>query len=420
MAARWRVSCCKRTTELTRDEAAALDRADALAPFRDRFELPEGVIYLDGNSLGPLPKAAKARVNEVLEREWGQSLIRSWTEHDWIDLPFRIGEKIARSIGAAPGTTVVADSTSVNLFKLLAAALELRPGRKVILTEDGNFPTDHYIAQGLISLLQRGHVLRSVTDVVSALDDSVAVLMLTHVDYRSGAMHDMAALARAAHAAGALALWDLSHSAGAVPLQLEADGVDLAVGCGYKYLNGGPGAPAFLYVAKHLQDDLRLPLTGWLGHAEPFAFESDYRPADGIARAVVGTPPILSLAALEVGIDIALEAPIAALRAKSLRLADLFIALMASEPAFRLLTPTEPSARGSQVAFAHPHGYAIMQALIDRGVIGDFRAPDVLRFGLAPLYVRFVDVWDAVALLRDVMRTGFWQAASFQDRRKVT
>ena len=405
---------------MTRDDVGALDRADELASFRERFVLPDEVIYLDGNSLGPLPKAAQARVADVLEREWGRSLIRSWTEHGWIDLQFRIGEKIGQLIGAAPGTTVLADSTSVNLFKLLAAALDRRPDRKVILTEAGIFPTDRYIAQGLIALLRRGHELRPVGDVAAALDDDVAVLLLTHVNYRSGAMHDMAALTRAAHAAGALVLWDLSHSAGAVPLRLDADGVDLAVGCGYKYLNGGPGAPAFQYVAKHMQDDLLLPITGWLGHAEPFAFESDYRPAGGIARAVVGTPPILSLAALEAGIDIALAAPMAAVRAKSQRLADLFIALMESEPAFRLLTPREPSARGSQVAFAHPHGYAIMQALIERGVIGDFRAPDVLRFGLAPLYVRFVDVWDAVAVLRDVMRTGAWQAAAYQERRKVT
>ena len=405
---------------ITRDDAAALDRADELAPFRDRFVLPDGVIYLDGNSLGPLPKATPARVAQVLEREWGQSLIRSWTDHGWIDLQFRVGEKIARLIGAAPGTTVVADSTSVNLFKLLAAALDQRPGRNVILTEEGNFPTDLYMAQGLAALLRRGHVLRPVSDVVAALDARTAVLMLTHVNYRSGAMHDMAALTRAAHAAGALVLWDLSHSIGAVPLQLDADGVDLAVGCGYKYLNGGPGAPAFLYVAKHLQDDLRLPLTGWLGHAEPFAFESTYRPASGIARAVVGTPPILSLAALEMGIDIALEAPMAAVRAKSLRLAELFMSLMEREPGFRLLTPRAESSRGSQVAFAHPDGYAIMQALIDRGVIGDFRAPDVLRFGLAPLYVRFVDVWDAVAVLRDVMASGAWRDERFQRPRKVT
>ena len=405
---------------LTRDDAAALDRTDELAAFRGRFVLPDGVIYLDGNSLGPLPKATPARVAQVLEREWGHSLIRSWTDHGWIDLQFRVGEKIGRLIGAAPGTTVVADSTSVNLFKLLAAALEQRPGRTAILTEKGNFPTDLYITQGLTALLRRGHVLRPVTDIAAALNEQIAVLLLTHVNYRSGAMHDMAALTRAAHAVGALVLWDLSHSVGAVPLQLDADGVDFAVGCGYKYLNGGPGAPAFLYVAKHLQDDLRLPLTGWLGHAEPFAFESSYRPAGGIARTVVGTPPILSLAAMEMGIDIALEAPIAAVREKSLRLAELFMELMSQDSEFQLLTPREPSARGSQVAYAHPHGFAIMQALIEHGVIGDFRAPDVLRFGLAPLYVRFVDVWDAVATLHGVMRTAAWRDARFQRQRKVT
>jgi len=407
-------------TEPTRQDAAALDRDDELAAFRERFVLPDGVIYLDGNSLGPLPKATKARVAEVLEREWGHSLIRGWTEHGWIDLQFRIGEKIGQLIGAAAGTTVVADSTSVNLFKLLAAALHQRPGRKVILTEDGNFPSDLYVAQGLTALLQDGHELRAVSDVAAAIDKQTAVLMLTHVNYRSGAMHEMAALTRAAHAAGALVLWDLSHSVGAVPLQLAADDVDLAVGCGYKYTNGGPGAPAFLHVAKRLQDDLRLPLTGWLGHAEPFAFEGSYRPASGIARTVVGTPPILSLAALEVGIDVALEAPMRLVRAKSLRLAEMFVALMEREAGFRLLTPREPAARGSQVAFAHSDGYAIMQALIERGVIGDFRAPDVLRFGLAPLYVRYVDVWDAVAVLRDVMRTAAWRDAQFQQRQSVT
>ena len=405
---------------LTRDDAAALDRTDELAAFRGRFVLPDGVIYLDGISLGPLPKATPARVAQVLEREWGHSLIRSWTDHGWIDLQFRVGEKIGRLIGAAPGTTVVADSTSVNLFKLLAAALEQRPGRTAILTEKGNFPTDLYITQGLTALLRRGHVLRPVTDIAAALNEQIAMLLLTHVNYRSGAMHDLAALTQAAHAVGALVLWDLSHSVGAVPLQLDADGVDFAVGCGYKYLNGGPGAPAFLYVAKHLQDDLRLPLTGWLGHAEPFAFESSYRPAGGIARTVVGTPPILSLAAMEMGIDIALEAPIAAVREKSLRLAELFMELMSQDSEFQLLTPREPSARGSQVAYAHPHGFAIMQALIEHGVIGDFRAPDVLRFGLAPLYVRFVDVWDAVATLHGVMRTAAWRDARFQRQRKVT
>jgi kynureninase len=410
-------------TELTRADAEALDRADGLAAFRDRFVLPEGVIYLDGNSLGPLPGTAPARVAKLMEREWGQSLIRSWTEHGWIDLQFRVGEKIARLIGAAPGTTVVADSTSVNLFKLLAAALDQRPDRNVILTEEGNFPTDLYVAQGLIALLQRDHVLRPVpaTDMVQALDRRTAVLMVTHVNYRSGAMHDMAALTRAAHEAGALVLWDLSHSVGAVPLQLDADGVDLAVGCGYKYLNGGPGAPAFLYVARHLQAGLRSPLTGWLGHAAPFAFEGEYRPAAGIARAVVGTPPILSLAAFEVGIDIALEAPIDTLFAKSQRMIDLFIALVQQECAeyvFGILTPGER--RGSQVALSHPDGYAIMQALIERGVIGDFRAPNVLRFGLAPLYLRYTDIWDAVGVLREVMRSGAWRDARFQQTGKVT
>lgn len=408
-------------TELSRTEAEALDGADEVAPFRDRFVLPEGVIYLDGNSLGPLPKATPARVAQVMEQEWGGSLIRSWTEHGWIDLQFRVGEKIGRLIGAAPASTVVADSTSVNLFKLLAAALDQRPGRMVVLTEDGNFPTDLYMAQGLAALLQHGHELRMVRDVASALDNTVAVLMLTHVNYRTGAMHDMAALTHAAHEAGALVLWDLSHSIGAVPLQLEADAVDLAVGCGYKYLNGGPGAPAFLYISPDLLADVRLPLTGWLGHAEPFAFESGYRPAKGVARAVVGTPPILSLAACEVGIDIALEAPMAAVRAKSLRLADMFIALMDAHcPEFRLLTPRQPAIRGSQVAFAHRDGYAIMQALIERDVIGDFRAPDALRFGLAPLYGRYVDVWDAVAVLRDVMREGAWRDPRFQQQRSVT
>jgi kynureninase len=407
-------------TEFTRADAAALDCADELAAVRERFVLPEGVIYLDGNSLGPLPKATKERVAEVLDLEWGQSLIRSWLDHGWIDLQFRIGEKIGQLIGAASGTTVVADSTSVNLFKLLAAALDARAGRQVILTEEGNFPTDLYVAQGLAALLQRDYEVRQVADVMSALDPRTAVLMLTHVNYRSGVMHDMAALTRAAHDVGALALWDLSHSAGAVLLRLDADNVDLAVGCGYKYLNGGPGAPAFLHVAKHLQDSLRLPITGWLGHAAPFAFESAYRPARGIARAVVGTPPILSLAALEVGVDIAMTAPIAAVRSKSVRMAELFIGLMAEEREFHLLTPREPSMRGSQVAFAHPNGYAIMQALIERGVIGDFRAPDVLRFGLTPLFLRYVDVWDAVAVLRDVMSSEVWRDARFQTRRSVT
>jgi kynureninase len=305
----------------------------------------------------------------------------------------------------------------------LAAALEARPTRRIILTETGNFPTDLYMAQGLAALLRRGHEVRAVADPVAALNQDVAVLMLTHVNYRSGAMHDMASVTRAAHAVGALTLWDLSHSVGAVPLRLAADDVDLAVGCGYKYLNGGPGAPAFVSVAPGLQADLRSPLTGWLGHAEPFDFAPDYRPAGGISRAMVGSPPVLSFAALEVGVDLMLRASMDALRAKSQRLIDLFIALIEQECAefgFRLLTPRDSAIRGSQVAFAHADGYAVMQALIARGVIGDFRTPDVMRFGLAPLYVRHTDVWDAVSVLREVMRTGAWREPKFGQRRVVT
>jgi kynureninase len=402
---------------LDRSDLEALDRNDALAPFRDRFVLPDGVIYLDGNSLGPVPRATIGRMAEVVGQEWGQSLIRAWNTHSWIDLAARVGEKIGRLIGAAPGCTMVADSTSVNLFKLLAAALALRPGRRMILTETGNFPTDMYVAQGLAALT--GCSVRRVDDPVAALDGDVAVLMLTHVNYRSGAMHDMAEVTRRAHDAGALMLWDLSHSVGAVPLRLAADDIDFAVGCGYKYLNGGPGAPAFLSVAPALLPGLRLPLTGWLGHAEPFAFADDYQPASGIVRAVVGTPPILSLAALEVGVDLMLEASADAVRAKSLRLAELFTMLVDGQ-GLRLLTPADPTRRGSQIALAHPDGYAIMQATIERGVIGDFRAPDVLRFGFAPLYLRYVDIWDAAALLRDVMQSGVWRDARFQERRAVT
>jgi kynureninase len=398
---------------LTRQDCEALDAADPLAAFRDEFCLPAGIVYLDGNSLGPLPKATQARLADMVAREWGEGLIRSWNDAGWIDLPLVVGDRIGALIGAAPGTVAVADSTSVNLFKLLAAALAMRPGRRVILSEATNFPTDLYMAQGLAALLDRGHELRLVeaAELPAALGPDVAVAMLTHVDYRTGAMHDMAALTRAAHAAGALTLWDLAHSAGAVPVDLRDDRADFAVGCGYKYLNGGPGAPAFLYVAPALQEAFRQPLTGWLGHADPFAFEPAFRPASGILRA------------LEVGVEMMLRAPMPALRAKSLALADTFMALMAAQcgaDGFRLLTPTDPSRRGSQVSYAHADGYAIMQALIARGVIGDFRAPDILRFGLCPLYTRHADLWDAVRMLRGIMQSGEWREARFARRGKVT
>jgi kynureninase len=414
-----------RQTDPAALDPAALDEADPLSPFRDRFDLPDGVIYLDGNSLGALPRATAARVARVIEEEWGRDLIRSWTGHGWIDLPLRLGDKIARLIGAAPGEVAIADSTSVNLFKLLAGALRLRPGRRVVLSECDNFPTDLYIAEGLAALLDRGHALRLVDgeEIARAVDGDTAVVLLTHVNYRTSRMHDMAALTRAAQEGGALMLWDLAHSAGAVPVDLGACDADLAVGCGYKYLNGGPGAPGFLYVARRLQEGFRSPLTGWLGHAAPFAFEMGYRPRDGIARALAGTPPILSMAALEVGIDLALEAEMSAVRAKSMALGELFrerVEASCAEMGVALASPRDPAARGSQICFTHPEGYAVIQALIARGVIGDFRAPDIVRFGFAPLYLSYTEVARAAEALREVLATRAWDRPDFKTRAAVT
>jgi kynureninase len=411
--------------ELSRAALAALDGADPLAPLRDRFDLPEDVIYLDGNSLGPLPKATPGVVEDLVRRQWGQDLITSWTRHGWVDLPRQVGAKIGRLIGAGPGEVVAADSISVNLFKLIAAALQLRPGRTVVISERSNFPTDLYVAQGLQALLGGRLELRLVDGdaIAAALDQDTALLMLTHVDYRSGRMHDMAGLTAAAHQAGALVLWDLAHSAGAVPLTLAADEVDLAVGCGYKFLNGGPGAPAFLYVARRWHEEIRQPLSGWFGHRDPFAFEAAYRPAAGIDRFQSGTPPVLGLKALEVGVDLLCEVDPAALRAKSQGLGDCLIRLVEGRCAGHglvLASPRDGARRGAQVAFRHPDGYPIMQALIARGVIGDFRAPDLVRFGLAPLYLRFADLWDAVEILRDVLERRTWDRAEFRRRASVT
>jgi kynureninase len=410
---------------MNRDDALALDRTDKLAAFRGRFALPEGILYLDGNSLGALPKATPARLAAIIAEEWGEGLIRSWNRHGWIDMPRRVGDKIARLIGARPGEVMVADSTSVNLFKLIAAALRLRPERRVIVSERDNFPTDLYVAQGLIALLGNRHELRLVTPETldAALGDDVALVLLTHVNYRSGRMHDMGSVTRRVPYCGALMLWDLAHSAGALPVELGGCDADFAVGCGYKYLNGGPGAPAFLYVAQKLQESFRSPLTGWLGHAAPFDFDPFYRPAPGIASTAVGTPPILSLAALEIGIDLALEADLAALRAKSLALARLFVEQVTESCAgfgLTLASPSRDAERGSQICYAHPDGYAIMQALIARGVIGDFRAPDILRFGFTPLYTSFADVFDAVAILRAVLASGEWDRPEFKHRAAVT
>jgi kynureninase len=392
----------------SREALAQQDAADPLASIRQHFYLPDGVIYLDGNSLGPLPWRTHLRLAVVLGGEWGDALIQAWQSAGWLSLPQRIGDKIARLIGAQPGEVIVADSTSINLFKVLFAALAMRPERRVIVTERENFPTDLYIAQGLVEMLGNRHQLRMVERgaIAEAIDDDVAVLMLTHVCYRTGEMHDMAALTAQAHARGALTIWDLAHSAGAVPLDLAGAQADFAVGCGYKYLNGGPGAPAFLFVARRHQADFQQPLKGWMGHAQPFAFEATYKPADGITRALCGTPPILALTALECGVDIALEASMDEVRAKSLALTDLFIALvddLCAGCGLRLLTPRDHHRRGSQVSYAHPRAAAVMQALVARGVIGDFRPPDILRFGFAPLYVRYVDVWDAAHALADVL-----------------
>jgi kynureninase len=410
---------------ITRADLASLDRVDPLRDLRGRFSLPEGVIYLDGNSLGALPAATPARVADVVRREWGTGLIRSWNDAGWIDMPARIAGKIGRLVGAPEGSVMTGDSTSVNLFKLLSSALAQRPERRVILSERSNFPTDLYIAEGLAALLARGHRLRLVDagELPGAIDDDTAVGMLTHVNYHTGAMFEMAAITRAAHDAGAMMLWDLAHSAGAVPVDLAGCDADLAVGCGYKFLNGGPGAPAFLYIAERLQAELRLPLTGWLGHAAPFAFEPGYRPAPGIARAMVGTPPMLSLAALEVGVDIALAVPMAEIREKSVRQSSVFIELVEQECpglGLRLVSPVDAARRGSQVSLAHAAAYPVMQALIARGVIGDFRAPDVLRFGITPLYLGYAELWDAVAVLRDVLAGEVWREARFSARQKVT
>ncbi|MGD0144441.1 MAG: kynureninase [Rhizomicrobium sp.] len=413
------------TARIARADLEALDRDDPLRPFRDRFFLPEGTIYLDGNSLGAMPKSVPGRIREVVEEEWGRDLIRSWNTHGWIDLQMTLGAKIGRLIGAGEGETIVADSTSVNLFKVLSAALALNPSRRVILSERENFPTDLYVVEGLIRQLGRGYVLKVAApkEFPAVIDDDVASVLLTHVSYRTGRMYDMAKITNAAHAKGALMIWDLAHSAGAMPIDLSGVNADFAVGCGYKFLNGGPGAPAFLTIAKRHQDRVAPALSGWFGHAAPFAFEGSFRPADGIARAAVGTPPVLSLAALEVGVDLMLEASLAEVRAKSLRQADVFAALMERELAghgFSLVSPKDPAQRGSQICFAHEQGWPIIQCLTAHNVIGDFRAPDIVRFGFTPLYLGYAELWDAVAILRRIMEERLWDRPEFHRRMKVT
>ncbi len=401
---------------------------------RDQFDLPEGIVYLDGNSLGPLPRRVPARLEKAVREEWGGLLIRGWNEGcdglGWLDLPARVGDRIAALIGAPPGSVIAGDSTTVNVIKTLSAALALQaedaPERRVVLSDSGNFPTDLYAAREFCAALGRGVALKVVApeQVADAIDGDVAVLMLTEVDYRTGRLHDMAALTARAHEAGALTLWDLAHSAGALPVDLTGAAADFAVGCGYKYLNGGPGAPAFAYAAPRLAGRMRSALSGWMGHEAPFAFDPDYRPAPGADRLRVGTPPVLSMIALEAALEVWEGVDLQALRARSMALGDLFIAEVerrcGAEPGLRLVSPRDAAARGSQVSFAHPEGYAVMRALIARGVIGDFRAPDMMRFGFAPLYVGEQDVTRAAAALEDILRGRLWDRPEHKARAKVT
>ena len=400
-----------------------LDAGDRLAPHRLAFALPEGVIYLDGNSLGPLPRAALARVESMLRDEWGELLIGGWNRAGWMQQPSRVGDRIGRLIGAPPGSVVMGDTLSIKVYQALAAALELNPERRVVLSDDGNFPSDLYMAEGLLRSLGRGHELRlrPPESIEDALDDDVAVLMLTEVDYRTGRLHDMRALTARAHELGIVTLWDLAHSAGALPLDLTAAAADFAVGCTYKYLNSGPGGPAFIYVAPRLQQRVKPALAGWLGHQHPFAFDLDYRPGAGIERMRVGTPPVIQLTALEASLDIWERVDLQALRARSIELSETFIELVeAACPELELASPRDSRRRGSQVSFRFDNGYAAMQALIARGLIGDFRAPDIMRFGFTPLYIDEDDVCRAAVIVEQVMSARLWDRPEYLAQAQVT
>lgn len=404
----------------------AMDANDPLRGMRDRFVLPEGVIYLDGNSLGAASSAVYAEIDKAARHEWGQDLIRAWNKDGWFEMPLELGDRIGRLIGAARGQTVVADTTSVNIYKALHAALGLRPDRSVIVAEGGSFPTDLYMAEGVAST-RPGTTLRlegvDAPVIEDLIDDRVAVVLVNHVNYKSGELRDMAALTRKIHQAGALVVWDLCHTAGALPVDLDGCGADFAVGCTYKYINGGPGAPAFIYVASRHLAEARQPLSGWWGHARPFAFEQSFDASAGIRRFQCGTQPILSLRALKGALEIWADVDLDVLRSKSMALTDLFIRLVEAKcngHGLELESPREARRRGSQVSFAHDHAYPVMQALIERGVIGDFRAPATIRFGFTPLYTSFRDVWRAVEILQDILRSGAWQDPRFGVKAAVT
>ncbi len=406
-------------------DCEALDRADPLREKRAAFTIPAGMIYLDGNSLGVLPRHVPERVMAVAQQQWGETLITSWNDHGWFHLPRKVGDRIARLIGAPQGSVIAGDTISVNLFKLLAAAAKMNPSRRVILSDSGNFPSDLYVAQGFRDLLDDGYELKVVApeDVMEAIDTTIAFTMITEVDYRTARLHDMKAVTAKAHAAGALTIWDLAHSAGATPVNLAGAEADFAVGCTYKYLNGGPGAPAFLYVRPDLQDKVQPALAGWWGHEAPFAFDLDYRPAAGIIRNQCGTQPILSLAALDAALDVWDDVGMQAVRKKSLALCGAFIELVRQRCERHGVTvagPSDINARGSHVSLHHDQGYAVMQALIAANVIGDFRAPDMMRFGFTPLYTSFTDVWNAVGILARILDNREWDQPQFLARKAVT
>lgn len=414
----------------TRSDCEAADLRDPLAKFRDEFTLPDNLIYLDGNSLGVLPQAAPARAADVIRQEWGADLISSWNKHDWFELPVTLGEKIAQLVGGTDGGCVVSDTTSVNIFKAMGAAVEIQaaeqPERKVIISERENFPTDLYVVEGLMRTLDRGYELRLIDDSLSlddALSEDVAVVLLTQVNYRTGQLWDITKTTKMIQSAGALAVWDLCHSVGAVPIALDEANADFAVGCTYKYLNGGPGSPAFVWVADRHIAKAQQPLSGWWGHSKPFDMALSYEPSEGIRRFLVGTQSIIALSTMEVGLDIALSVDQEALREKSLALTSLFIQLVEeriADPDLTLVTPRDPDSRGSHVSFRHPNGFAIMKALIANGVVGDYREPEVLRFGITPLYLGFADIWDAVETLRRVLQEELWRAPEFNIRGAVT
>lgn len=392
-------------------------------PRKDLFEIPEGVIYLDGNSLGVLPKGAAARATDVIDREWGQQLIRAWNNAGWMDLPRVVGDRIGQLIGAPAGSVATGDTLSIKVYQALAAALKMRPDRRVILSDNGNFPSDLYMAQGLIGTIDKGYALRTPApqDVADAITEEVAVVMLTHVDYRSGRMHDMNAITEKAHAMGAVMIWDLAHSAGAVPVDIAGSNAEFAVGCTYKYLNGGPGAPAFIYARPDIIDGVEPALSGWLGHDAPFAMELGYRPAMATERLRVGTPPILQLAVLQKALKAWDGVDMADLRAASIALSERFIAEVTARcPQLRLASPADPATRGSQVSFGFEQGYAAMQALVARGVIGDFRAPDIMRFGFTPLYLDETDILHAAEIVGEVINGKLYEAPEYQVRSRVT